>query len=156
MISPEVLRRYPFFALLDDSQLRAVAMLSEEVTFAKGDTIVKLGDPAKKVYLLLDGNLDLMYTIEEANSQATARDAFVGELSPGEPFGLSALIEPYEYCTTVRVASLECHVLMIDALGLRALCEANPTMGYLFMMRVAQAFRERLHLARIELVAARR
>ena len=35
MVSPELLRRYPFFALLDDDQLQAVAMITQEKKLSK-------------------------------------------------------------------------------------------------------------------------
>ena len=46
MISPELLRKYPFFGSLDDSQLRELAMLAEEETYKSGEVIFQEGGPA--------------------------------------------------------------------------------------------------------------
>ncbi len=39
MISPELLRRYPFFGFLGDAQLKAIAMIAEESTYEKDQPI---------------------------------------------------------------------------------------------------------------------
>ena len=44
MISPEVLRRYPFFGFLKDDQFKKVAMLAEEVSWKAGTKIFKAGE----------------------------------------------------------------------------------------------------------------
>ena len=52
MISPELLRRYPFFGPLNDTQLKAIAMIADEVTIEKGVTLFKEKEPAVAMYLL--------------------------------------------------------------------------------------------------------
>jgi CRP-like cAMP-binding protein len=61
MISPELLRRYPFFAFLDEAQLQAVAMLSEESEVEDGAPVFESGKPAEALCLLIEGSLDLYY-----------------------------------------------------------------------------------------------
>ena len=39
MISPELLRRFPFFGNLENSQLVAISIIAEEETFNSEDTI---------------------------------------------------------------------------------------------------------------------
>ena len=63
MISPELLRRYPFFAFLDESHLRAVAMLSEEFDMENGALVLESGRPADALCLLVEGSLDLYYVV---------------------------------------------------------------------------------------------
>jgi hypothetical protein len=43
MISPELLRRYPFFGLLTEAQLKAIAMIAQETNFTDGTQIFKEG-----------------------------------------------------------------------------------------------------------------
>ena len=51
MISPELLRRFPFFSFMDDKQLKAVAMIAEEKTYDDGDDMVANNSPASKLFL---------------------------------------------------------------------------------------------------------
>ena len=53
MVSPEVLRRYPFFGTFSDGQIKAMAMIAEEETIGKGTVICEEGQPAKAFYLLI-------------------------------------------------------------------------------------------------------
>ena len=50
MISPEMLRRYPFFQCLNDAQQKAVAMITDEVAYSKGSVICQDGRPAGCLY----------------------------------------------------------------------------------------------------------
>jgi len=45
MVSPELIRRYPFFGGLTESQLAGIAMIAEEVSFPKGAVIFEEGSP---------------------------------------------------------------------------------------------------------------
>ncbi len=149
MISPELLRRYPFFCCLDEAQQKAIAMISEEVNYDKGKTLFEEGQPVHALHLLLEGSVDLYYT-----GSGDHHDQFlVGEINPGEPFGISALIEPYTFTATARVAAPS-RILKIEAAGLRALCEVDCKMGYALMRQIAKIALERLHYTRLQLAAA--
>jgi hypothetical protein len=39
MISPEMLKRYPFFGQLSDGHIKALAAIAEEVTWESGEAI---------------------------------------------------------------------------------------------------------------------
>lgn len=154
MVSPELLRRYPFFGFLDDAQLRAVAMIAEEVVVERGETLCREGDEANALYLLMDGGVELHYIVVDERSHAVLRDFLVGHVNPGELLGISALIEPYHLTTDVRTTVVS-RLLRIDAAGLRALCELDAKLAYGMMRQAAAAAMERLEATRVELVAAR-
>jgi CRP/FNR family cyclic AMP-dependent transcriptional regulator len=151
MISPELLRRYPFFCCLDEQQQRAVAMIAEEVDCESGTVLFEEGQPVDSLYLLLDGSVDLYYEAIDA----PPRQPPVAEVNIGEAFGISALIAPHHATATARVASPS-RILKIDARALRALCEVDCKMGYALMRQAAQIALERLHFALVQLAAARR
>jgi CRP-like cAMP-binding protein len=154
MVSPELLRRYPFFGFLDDTQLKAVAMLAGEVAYKKGEDIVHVGNPAEALYFLLEGSVELYYTVQEPRNPASARDFYIMDINPGEIFGISAMLEPPIYTGTVR-ASAACRVLKLPAPGLRALAEVDSKMACGLMGAIAKAAMERLHDTRVQLAAAR-
>ena len=154
MISPELLRRYPFFAFLDDTQQKALVMISEEISVEEGTIIFQEGQPANALYLLIEGDVDLYFVPDGGNHHALREPILVGEINPGEPFGLSALIEPYALNATARVAR-DSRVLKIEASALRALCEVDSRLGYALMRQVARSALERLAFTRIQLAAER-
>ncbi len=152
MISPELLRRYPFFAKLNDAQLKAIAMLAQQVSFKNGQSIIIEEQPPTKLYLLLEGSVDLFMTVNESSSNEP-KQVSVGEINPGEPFGISSMIDGKS--TASVCATSDCQALTIDAAGLRALCDLDCALGYIVMTNIAQAFLERLNFNHTELAAAR-
>ncbi len=121
MISTELLRRYPFFALLTDDQLKAIAMIAEEKTYPKEALLVKENTPATKLILLLEGDVDLVYS---GGGEGAISNALVGSIAPGEMLGVSSLIEPYVYISSAR-AGVDAKVVEIDGVAVRALMQLD-------------------------------
>jgi CRP-like cAMP-binding protein len=153
MISPEVLRRYPFFGSLSDAQIKALAMIAEEKSIAKGAVIFKEGAPAEAFYLLIDGGVSLYFEGNVEYQPKTRKDFLVGEINPGEVFAISALIAPYVYTTTVR-ADKNCQVVKFDATALNGLIEKDPKLNCTLMQNIANVAMERLAYTRVQLAAA--
>lgn len=148
MISPELLRRYPFFGSLSSDQLKQMAMMSEEVTLTPGITIMKEGNPAQELYLLIEGGVDVYFSMDQG------KDFFVTEINPGEPFGISALIEPHVVATSVRT-SKPSRVIKIAASELRNACTQDKELAAVLYQQIAKTAIDRLNATRIQLVAAR-
>lgn len=153
MISPELLRHYPSFGLLDEAQLAKVAMIAEEEIFETGTTIFHEGEAANTFYFLLDGYVDLYFTVAGMKGSDSGKGIPVGEINPGEPFGISALIEPY-VLTSTAYASTKSRVIKIDAFALRSMFAKDRKLAYLFIHQAAKAVIDRLHATRIQLAAA--
>lgn len=151
MISLELLRRYPFFALLTDDQLKAIAMIAEEKTYPKETLLVKENTPATKLILLLEGDVDLVYS---GGGEGAISNALVGSIAPGEMLGVSSIIEPYVYISSAR-ATVPTRVVEIDGAAVRALMQVDKLLGYALMRNVATAVLERLKYTQVELAAAR-
>ncbi len=155
MISPELLRRYPFFAHFTGEQLREIAMITEEATAAAGEILFEECGPADTLYLLEDGSVDLFYFAKGKSSSSEEKEKKelpVGEINPGEIFGISALIDPYVLSAAGR-ASKPSTFLKIEAAALRQLFAQDPIAGYLAMQQVARALMERLDYTRVQLAA---
>lgn len=153
MISPELLRRFPFFGKLENSQLVALSIIAEEETFNRGEDIFQEGTTADAFFLLEDGSLDLYYTVVDSFHPEQRKEFSVGEINPGEPFGISALIEPYVLTATARVSS-PAKVIRINASALRAQMDTDQSLAYNLMRKIAKAAIERLNDTRIQLAAA--
>lgn len=149
MISLELLRRYPFFAGLDEAELRALAMIAEEVRAPAGTILFAESQSADALYLLLEGSVDLSFTSPVGDGEPL----HIGEVNPGEPFAISALIPPHTLKHTGR-AGTAIHAIKIAAAPLRALCQTDARIGNAVMRQVATAAMERLHFTRVLLAAA--
>jgi CRP-like cAMP-binding protein len=153
MVSPELLRRYPFFGGLDDQQIKSLAMITEECLVEKAEILFQEGQPANAIYLLLSGAVDLFF-VAEGNGPGRTREFIVDEINSGETFGISALIDPHIFTSSARVA-VKSRVLRMDGVELRKLCEADLRMAYMLMHQIAKTFSERLRFIRIQLAACR-
>jgi CRP/FNR family transcriptional regulator, cyclic AMP receptor protein len=151
MVSPELLRRYPFFASLDEHQLEAIAMITQEKKYPKGALLVKENTDATCLALLVEGDIDLIFS---GGGEGAIANALVGSIAPGEVYGVSSLIEPYRYTATAR-ATMPVKVIELDGLALRSLVEKDSGMGCTMMRNVAIAVLERLRYTQVELAAAR-
>jgi CRP-like cAMP-binding protein len=153
MVSPEILRRYPFFGSLTDAQLKAMAMIAEEQKYRIGEVICEEGQPATAFYLLMEGSASLYYKSEEEFRPETRKDFLVGEINPGEIFAISVLVEPFLYTATVK-AEKACRTLKFNSDEIRNLLEKDPRLYCVLMREIAKAAMERLAFARIQLAAA--
>jgi CRP-like cAMP-binding protein len=149
MISPEMLRRFAFFGCLDDAQQKAVAMLADEVTFAKGTLIFREGEPASSLYLLLDGDVGLSI----APPEEPDRRLPVDNITPGEPFGITALLLEKTYSSSAQATTL-CRAIRLDAVRLSQLGDSDCRIGYCMMQRMFSAAMDRVRAAYVQLAAA--
>lgn len=154
MISPEILRRYPFFGHLDEQELAQIAMIADESTFEKGDTIFKEGQKADSLYLLEEGSVDLFFHTQEEHDPRSVRKFLVGEINPGEVFAISAFIDPY-ILTATAVAAQNGQLLKIKGSELRAMFDKDNRMAYHLMIHLMKVFADRLYFTRVQLAAER-
>ena len=157
MISPETLRRYPYFAGINEECLRSVALLAEKNSFKQGeviftesgeflasDRIYQEGEKARHLMLITEGEIDIALTF------SAEKQVVVGTLGAGDLMALSALIPPY-LLTSSAIASTDGEMICIESEELRTLMDDNPELGYHIMSGVAKALRDRLQNTRIEL-----
>ncbi len=148
MISPEVLRRFPFFAGLTDEELKSIAMISDEEKYAANTFICHEREPARKLYMLLQGSVDVMVNTDEEGLQHET----VSTLTVGDVFGWSALVEPYTPTSSLFAATPVTMVAM-DGAGLRALFELDCHLGYNILHKTAQVISDRLKDTRIQMLS---
>jgi CRP/FNR family transcriptional regulator, cyclic AMP receptor protein len=144
MISPEVLRRYPYFAGIDDESLKQLAMIAEEKTIPALSVMFREGDPATHLSVILKGEVNIQYVLGNGDLRT------VDTLVDGDLLMWSALVEPYK-TTAIGTTVRETHLARIDAAKLRLLCEERPIVGYRLMTQVARLLAHRLDGARVQL-----
>lgn len=146
MVSIEVLRSFPYFAGVCAESLKAVAAITEERPLALGEPLFKEGDPARALYILRAGQVDIVY--QHHRDQGCVVDTVVA----GDLIGWSALVEPYR-CTATAVPREPGQVVRIDAVGIRGLCERDHTLGFQLLKELAGTLSRRLQGALVQLAA---
>src|SRR4029077_7756229 len=85
--NPEVLRKVPLFALLDDEEACVLAAQVELKQFAARQRIYKTGDPGGRAYIVVSGTVRVT-TVDEDHQEVV-----VDEPSAGEFFGFASMLE---------------------------------------------------------------
>jgi CRP-like cAMP-binding protein len=151
MVSPETLRRYPFFAGLANEQVSTLARLTEDVTVARGDYLFYEGVTLTHFYLVAEGRIGITLSQPDVVNRviipppgARVREVTVSMVGPGDLVGWSALVAPFKATSSAR-AITPSRCAAINAAELRQAFEIDPRFGYLLMQRVAQVARDRIH-----------
>jgi CRP/FNR family transcriptional regulator, cyclic AMP receptor protein len=144
MISPEVLRRYTYFAGISEEGLKQIAMIAEEKSIPGNTRIFNEGDPATHMLLIVKGEVNIEFLL--GNGELRVVDTIVG----GDLLGWSALIEPYKM-TASGTAAKNTDLVRIDAIKLRQICEKDAQIGYRLILQIAKLLAHRLEGARVQL-----
>ncbi|MGQ9681819.1 MAG: Crp/Fnr family transcriptional regulator [Anaerolineae bacterium] len=147
MVSPELLRRYPFFSGLDEERLVFLAKAAREESVAPGEYFFQDGDTLNNLYILVDGEVVITATLP-----AQKREIVLSTISPGEVFAWSALVPPYQATSAAKAVS-PCRVIALDCAPLRARFDEDCALGYVIMARLAQVMRDRIRAMRMETIA---
>jgi CRP-like cAMP-binding protein len=139
---------------MEEAQLKAVAMIAEELTYEKDEVIVEAGKPADLFFFLIDGDVAYYSVVTSEHDPYYKKEYFISDINPGEIFGISALIEPFVYTATLKAGRVT-RAIQIRASALRALCEVDMKLSCGLSRAVAKAAMERLHATRMQLVAAK-
>jgi len=159
MISPELLRRYPFFSCFTHEQLDELAMAGDEFSVAADHCFFEEGDSLTRLFLLQEGTVALTVNVPDRNGRNSivnhltgdliTQKVKVGTLGKQDIFGWSALVPPHE--STAGAQAVEpCQVIAIDIGQLRPQLKKDPQFNHLLTLKVAQIIRERLQMRRIE------
>ncbi len=160
MISPEMLRRYPFFAGLDHEQLadvghdgrraacgaRALSSFTKEMRWHRS-------------IWCLEGSVAIILDVPTANVEQTVAQQLTGQLQttavtisivgPGDPFGWTAVTLTH-VATAGAMAISACQVVAFDRQQLLEAFEADCAFGYLMLQQIVQVAKQRLHDLRVE------
>jgi CRP/FNR family cyclic AMP-dependent transcriptional regulator len=162
MISPELIRRYPFFAGLNHDYVSTLAKLADEVSVEAGHCFFDEGDELKKLYLVVEGAVAIVMQVPDRGAKhplsgqltrnLRTKDITVSTVGTGGVFAWSTLIPPYESTASAK-ALTPCRVVALDCEQLRPIFEKDRNLAYLMTMKAAQIVRGRLRDLRIETLA---
>jgi uncharacterized membrane protein len=139
---PEVLKKVPLFALLDDQEACVLASEVEVRTFSARQRIYKLGDPSGQAYVMVSGLVQLT-TVDEDQQEVV-----VDQPVQGEFFGFASMLEQTLHQTTA-VALEETTCLEVDRHDIQVLLERMPHAGMDMLTVLGKQYHASQRLIRI-------
>ena len=159
MVSPELIRRYPFFAGLSHEEIAVLASYGEELSVPENYFFFGEGEHIEHFYLVVQGAVGIVIwiprqdTVHSVSQQYTreyeTEEVIVSAVGQGEIFGWSGLVPPHNTVAGAK-ALTSCRVISFDCPALLKAFETDCRFGYLMMEKIAQVIRERLRSLRIE------
>ncbi len=142
MISSKDLKEAALFRGLNVKQLQLLSKHFTEKTFQAGEVIFSQGEPAQKLYILIEGEVTLGIKAK-GQIDITAYSSY----KKGEVFGLPCLIKPYQNNVSAT-CNKKTKVLCIQGETLRKLMKNNSRMGIEILDKVAEIYLNRLNSTR--------
>ena len=147
MVSPELIRRFPFFSNFTMEQIVFLAKEAEEISVSRDYYFHHEGEELNSLFMILEGEVAIVTNLPQKE-----REIILNSLGTGEIFGWSAFVPPY--CATAGAKAVTpARVITFDAKVLRKHCDEDCEFGYLMMTKIAQVVRDRLNSLRIETLA---
>lgn len=119
--TPDLLSRVPLLQDLPPAELETLASRTRRERFASGHAIVEIGTPGRSLYLLVNGEVNVVYP--SVNS-----DYELARLGPGDFFGEMALLNDKPRSATVR-AMTPVEALVLDKADFRKAVSETPGMA---------------------------
>ena len=140
--SPEMLRRVPLFALLDDDETAVLAAQVEIKTFAPRQRIWKIGDPGGRAYVLVSGAVRVT-TVDEDQ-----QEVIVDQPAEGEFFGFASMLDQTPHQTdAISLAESVC--LEVDRDDIAILLQRKPHAGMDMLTVLGRQFHASQQLVRV-------
>lgn len=130
-----IIREVDLFKGVASHIVDEIAQLAVEEVYPKGTIIFKRGDFADSLYILQEGQVDLLVRGKKRFSFSLHR--------PGYVFGWSALVEPNRYTATAECIE-DSKVIKLDGTRLMHIFEKHPLEGLTIMKRLAGVIGMRL------------
>lgn len=153
----QVLQSSAFFDELDPVYVKALANHAERMELLAGQTLMRSGEAADRLYILISGRIDIEYHPDflTAGQERDKKGVLLITISePGRILGWSALTAPHKYRATGQT-SAPTQVLGIDRVFLQRMADHDPRFGMQLMKRLLWVLGNRLRETRTRLVAQR-
>lgn len=143
----DFLRSVPVFGGLEDAELRRLCSYAEIHRFEAGAVVVREGDLAKDMFVLLDGEVEIVARAE------TEDELVLGRLRRGDCFGEMAIIDIQPRSATVRtIGAAELLVVGFD--DLIRIYQFNMQTYTIIVLNIAREISRRLRKANALLAEA--
>ena len=133
MITTEELKRYEIFAGLDLTELKLLSAMAEEKHAREGEELIRVGSPARTLYILQEGGLMVAFPDGRA----------ITLHKPGRLVGWSALVSPTHYTASVTCLT-DSTLISFPGSELLRLVQRNVAFGTKIMRKISQVLGRRL------------
>jgi CRP/FNR family cyclic AMP-dependent transcriptional regulator len=140
--SPEVLKRVPLFALLDEEEVAVLAEQVELKKFAARQRIWKMGDAGGQAYVMVSGSVRVT-TVDEDHQEVV-----VDQPAEGEFFGFASMLEQTAH-QTEAIALEETVCLEVDRHDIAILLQRKPLAGMDMLTVLGRQFHASQQLVRV-------
>src|SRR6476661_108398 len=140
--SPEILRRVPLFALLDDEETAVLAAQVEVKNFTQRQRIWKIGDPGGQAYVLVSGAVRVT-TVDDDQ-----QEVIVDQPAEGEFFGFASMLDQTPHQTDA-VSLVESVCLQVDRDDIAILLQRKPHAGMDMLTVLGRQFHASQQLVRV-------
>jgi CRP-like cAMP-binding protein len=131
------LKQSDVFYQFTPTQLELVANLCQEVIFNAGDIIFRENSGSKELYVIAQGEVDILINPGGAGNGSGSEDAVVARLRRGQSFGEVALVDEGLRSASARATQKDTRLLVIPRDKLIMLCDTYPQLGYRLMYNLA-------------------
>ena len=133
MITIEELKRYEIFAELNPTELKLLSAMAEERHTREGEEVIRVGSPARTLYILQEGNLMVSFPDGRA----------ITLHKPGRVVGWSALMSPTHYTASVTCLT-DSTLIAFPGTELLRLVQRNVVFGTKIMRKISEVLSRRL------------
>ena len=137
MMEADTLIGLPVFAGLRLEQLQRLAPLLGPVHFAAGETVFAAGLPARRLYIILSGEVGLYYRPYDGTEME------IGTARAKDAIGWSAVLRR-AVCTSTAICRTDVEALAIVAEELRRIMCADEELGTRLMENIGQLAANRI------------
>lgn len=130
----QLLRRLPLFAALDAQQSAQLAAASEKRRHQRGELLLRQGDQAHELCLLLSGRAQSFRT------DARGREVIIDLIRSGDPIGDLSLIDGQPHSASVRCEE-DCDLLAVPGSAFAMCLAANPALAQAVLVNLSQRVR---------------
>ncbi len=149
---------FPFFSGISRDRLAEIEAFSIVQNYEKGATVFESNEPARNLYGLIQGDVDLSILFKEeiitkdikyeeyisTNIENLEKPIIIEKVKNHDIFGWSALVEPERMTATARCAG-DCEIVLIPASDLNQVFNNDPELGYLLSARLNIVIAKRLN-----------
>jgi len=148
---------FPFFSGISRDRLAEIEAFSIIQTYEKGAAVFHSNEPARNLYGLIQGDVDLSILFKEeiitknikheeyisTNVENLEKPVTIETVKNHDIFGWSALVEPEQMTSTARCTS-DCEIILFPASNLKQIFNNDPELGYLLSSRLNVIIAHRL------------
>jgi len=141
----ELLALHRFFGEFSQRHLQKLAAGAESFTAKAGEHLGKLGEQARRFFLIQEGQVELALYAPERGVVP------IQTVGPGDAVGWSWLVPPRQWRFDCRAVT-DVKGIAFDSEWLRTQCELDHELGYHFLRQLIAVVAERLAAARVQLL----